>query len=236
MSNVLFVMGQASATIPREKFVGVASNVGNNGTSVTVDLSAIDVRAGDMILAGYSLGRTTDYRTFMTLDSTGYTEITSLYGNDTYDINMKVFGKIADGSESSFVTTGGLINTSSCTVFVSVFRYTNGILPTTLGTGLAASGVNTNTDDVVWPSVSGLAPEDVLVYFGSVGHQSGTTPFTDPTDLLEFETRSGNDTEDCTGGFGYKLVDLDTSFAANTWATATLAPTASSVAYTILKI
>lgn len=236
MSNLAMMMGLGSAEqkIPVE-FVGSGSNIAFNGTSVTVDLSSIDIQSGDLILVGFFVGEDADRRGQMNLTSTGYTEITSLYGQDTYHINMKTYGKFADGTETNFITAGGIISTASTAVIVSVFRNAGDVLPTDEATGLAASGTNVNTDDIVWPEVTGVSANDTLVYFGATGHVSGAPQYTDPTDLTDFTTLGVSDSEDVTCGYGYKLIDSGPSFSANTWLVSANG-TSSSVAYTVFKL
>ena len=235
MSNVAMTMGVVSAPPPPPEFVGSGSGSATNGDSVTVALSSVDIQDGDLILAGFFVGEDADQRSNMSVTSTGYTEITSLYGNDTYDINMKTYGKFADGTETNFVTAGSIGATSSVVVIVSVFRNVGDSLPTDEASGLAASGTTTNTEDVVWPEITNLSSGDILVYFGATGHISSTRTYTDPTDLTDFTTLGQNDSEDVTGGYGYKVIDAETSFTANTWLVSGNG-TSSSVAYTVFKL
>ena len=235
MSNVYSVMSQAASLVPPITFVGSGSGRASNGFAVTVDLSSVDIRSGDLILAGFFVGMDADIRSSMSLTSTGYTEITSLYGNDTFDINMKTYGKFAAGTETSFITYGGMDSNSSVVVIVSVFRYAGDVLPTDAATGLATSGTNVNTDDIVWPEITNLSSGDVLVYFGATGHVNGSVSYIDPADLTDFTTLGYSDAEDVSGGYGYKVIDSGTSFTASTWLLAGNT-TSSSVAYTVFKL
>lgn len=239
MSNVRSVMGLAYS-IPDPysgppMFVGSASNSGIDGASVTVDLSSIDIQSGDLILAGFFVGEDADRRASMSLTSTGYTEITSLYGNDTYDINMKTYGKFSDGTETDFITSGNVNVAASVVVIVSVFRGAGDTLPTNSSTGLAASGAVVNSSWIVWPQITNTESEDILVYFGSTGHVSGTLTYNDPADLLDFTTLGANDSEDVTAGYGYKVIDAESSFTANQW-TLGASASASAIAYTVFKL
>jgi len=235
MSNVYSVMSQAAASPPPTTFVGSSGNTGIDGASVTVDLSSVDIQDGDLILAGFFVGEDADRRSDMSLTSTGYTETTSLYGDDTYDINMKTYAKFADGTETSFVTAGGIISTASIAVIVSVFRYAGDVLPTDEASGLAASGTNVNADDIIWPEVTGVSKGDILVYFGGSGHVTFFATYDDPLDLADFTTLGTNDSEDVTGGYGYKIIDTETSFTANTWFVNSDG-TSSANAYTVFKL
>ena len=235
MSNVASVMGLAANSPAVPVFVGSDSNIAPNGNSVTVDISAINVQENDMILVGFFVGEDADRLSTMTMSSTGYTELTSRYVSDSYDINMKTFGKIADGTETSVITNGGIVTTASVAVIVSIFRNTEATLPTDLATGLIVQSGDANTDDIVWPEITGNQRNEILVYFGSTGHVSGTPLYTDPTDLEDFTTIAQDDSEDVTAGYGYKIIDTESSFTANTWSLSA-ANTANAVAYVVFRL
>jgi hypothetical protein len=237
MSNVASVMSLAAgATVPVPEFVGSNSNSVTNGESVTVDISAIDVQENDMILVGFFVGEDANQLSTMSMSSTGYTELTSRYASDTYDINMKTFGKIADGTETNVVTNGGIISTASVAVIVSIFRNIEEILPTDLSTGLVVEGGSANTDVIVWPEVTGTQKGELLVYFGATGHVKGNTVlYTNPADLADFTTIAENDSEDLTAGYGYKIIDTESSFTASTW-NLSGDGAASAVAYVTFKL
>jgi len=233
MSNLAMMMGLGSGS-GGVTFVGSNSGKAPNAGAVTVDLSSIDIKGGDLILVGHFVGEDAAKTSDMSPSSSGYTEITSLYANDTYDTNMKTYGKFADGTETSFVANSVGGSTSSVAVIVSVFRNVSD-LPVDAATGLATSGTNTNTDDIVWPEITSVSSGEHLVYFGATGHVSGTRLYTQPDDLSGFVTIGENDDEDITAGFGYKVIDTETSFTANTW-TMSGGTSASSVAYTVFKL
>lgn len=236
MSNVASVMSLAAgATFTVPEFVGSNSNSAINGASVTVDISAIDVQENDMILVGFFVGEDANRLSTMSMSSTGYTELTSRYVSDTYDINMKTFGKIADGTETSVITNGGIITTASVAVIVSIFRNIEATLPTDLATGLVVEAGSANKDDIVWPAITGNQKDEILVYFGSTGHVSGTPLYTDPTDLEDFTTIAQNDSEDVTAGYGYKIIDTESSFTASTWSLSA-GTTTNAVAYVVFRL
>jgi hypothetical protein len=149
---------------------------------------------------------------------------------------MKTFGKIADGTETNVVTNGGIISTASVAVIVSIFRNIEEILPTDLSTGLVVEGGSANTDVIVWPEVTGTQKGELLVYFGATGHVKGNTVlYTNPADLADFTTIAENDSEDLTAGYGYKIIDTESSFTASTW-NLSGDGAASAVAYVTFKL
>jgi hypothetical protein len=234
MSNTATMMGLGSGAGGATEFVGSVSGSNINGEVVTVDLSSVEIQAGDLILAGFFVGSGQNVLSTMNLTSTGYTELTSLRQSDTSNINMKTYGKFSDGAETNFVTTGGRNDTDAASVIVSIFRSVSE-LPTDEATGLAATGTDFNTEDLVWPEITDISGGNLLVYFGATAHRAGRTDYADPTDLQDFTTEGENDSYDVTGGFGYKVVDAETSFTANTW-TVSGSADQSSVAYTVFKL
>lgn len=238
MSNIAMIMGMAAGFNVPAEFVGSGSIDNVNGGVCSVSLSAMGIQSGDMILACFSVGEDNDLRSSMTLSSSGYTELNSLFTAENFDVNMKVFAKIADGTETSVDTNSTGFGTSTTCLIVSVFRNTSGVLPTDAGTGLILSDVGSDNDDIVWSEITGLSAGDILVYFGASGHVGGNIDFNDPNDLTDFTTRGANDTEDLTAGYGYKVIDTESSFTANTWVNpqTTAGTTLCGTAFTVIKL
>ena len=235
MSNFKSLMSLASNVGDPAEFVGSAFNKGVNGVSVSVDISTLGVQSGDLILVGFMVGEDADQLSFMSMASTGYTELTSRYASSVLDINIKTFGKFADGTETDVVTNGGIIATASVVVIVSIFRYTGSNLPTNEVTGLVVDASDVGQDFISWPEVTGLSLSNILVYFGATGHVAGEPAYVDPTDLEGFISIGASDSEDVTGGFGYKTITQGTSFTANDWVVGGNT-TSGSVAYVVFKL
>ena len=231
MSNIATVMAQASSRFTPPTFVGFAQNSSANGGSITVNLAGIPIQSGDMILAAHMVGAGADRRSSMTLSSTGYTLITSIHGPSGYNVNLETYAKIADGTETSFVTNSTANTTDSVIAMVIVIRNANSVLPTTYATGLEASGAILSVDDVTWPAVSG---EGIFVYFANTAHITGVRTYADPGDMDGFLTTGVNDSYDVTGGLGY-VAKQTGSFTANTWLVSGSGST-SGVAYTVFKL
>lgn len=231
MSNAALIMNQVTVA-PSVKFIGAAiSPPTANGGATTCDLSNIDIQAGDLIIGAHCVGEDSNETSRMSLSSSGYTLIYNNFSNDIYDINLEVYGKIADGTETSFATNATGVSTSSVISAARVFRGPSEV-PTTGNT----VGTAQNTDDIVWPRVGGLTRGQMLVYIGATGHVSSTdSDYSGHTDLTAVQTDSANDSEDLTFGIANKLITSEDSFTANTW-TMDGNTTDSAVIYVILKL
>ena len=235
MSNLAMMMGLAQKpVIVTMQYVGGASGQITNGQSITLDISTIDIQSGDLLIGVHVVGEDADRRSSMSLTSTGYTLISSLYGNDTYDINLEVYGKIADGTETNFITAGGIVSTASVGASLRVYRGPNAI-PSTANGGLYNETTAGNTDDITWSEVTGIEQGNMLAYIGATGHVNSEPTYTDPGDLSDFNTFAESDSEDFTFGEGYKVITTETSFSAAQWLV-TANTTSSSVASVILKL
>lgn len=195
-------------------FVGSAQNEAPNGAAVTVDISSIDVQANDIIIVHHAVGEDNgDLTASMTLTDSGFTELTTGYGNDTYDVNHKIHYKTADGTETSVVSDNFGVASASVILQVMVFRNA-----TTLT--LISTDEGINSDDPVFTGATGLVYGNMVVCAAAVGHISGegsADNFTSGGDLDEFITESENDTEDCTAGLGCKAITTETSFTPAQW-------------------
>lgn len=216
------------------EYVGGVQNTNTNGQSITLDISTIGIQSGDLLIGVHVVGEDADRRSSMSLTSTGYTLISSLYGNDSYDINLEVYGKIADGTETSFITAGGIVTTASVGASLRVYRGPTAI-PSTANGGLYDETTTANTDDITWPEVTGIAKGNMLVYIGATGHISGSPLYADPGDLTSFNSIAASDSEDFTFGTGNKLIDTESSFSAADWLVSA-GGTTNAVASVILKL
>ena len=234
MSNLAMMMGLGSGRAVGVEFVGSVSAPTKTGSGALVyDLSSIDIQAGDMLIISHTVGEDADRTSVMSLQRSGYTTVATLFGNDTYDINLACYIKICDGSETIAETTsGGGLSTSSNAGHAMVFRGTNGVIPTNAATGLHTSTTASNTDDISWPSVNPSG--NCLVYIGSTGHISGAPSYTTPSDMTLFIQSAHSATEDCTAGMGY-LINPPSPFQAETWLLSANG-SSSAVAYIILDL
>ena len=222
--------GDSSSLNRKVQFVGSGWHGENNGAATDFPLSTVDVKAGDLIIFQRCSGSTSGDVSAMGTP-TGFTLLTSLYENDTFDISMETYYKIADGTEDavSFSTVSDTV--ASTSVSVMVFRGTDGTAPTIVSEDVAG-----NTDDITWDPVIGLGSDSIAVYIGAASHNEGGLVYTDPGDLDFFDTGSSTDSNDHTFGFGYKQSGSSPTFSASDWLLGVSNSTSSGVAYTILII
>jgi hypothetical protein len=211
MSVVTSILQQ---TTPYRNGIIVGSQIqtSSNGAAISMDITdtgnqAIDVQAGDLIVAFWARGGVGNTAGSMT--STGYTKVFYQYNNDTYDTNIDVFSKIADGTETSVVFAATGNTADSIVACVLVFRGVKEIKYV-----LARQRVN--TDDVPIPNITNLNYGNICVVVGASAHAAGqaaTKAFEQAGDLDEFWTRPSNDTTDVTLGMGYRRITTEIGFA-----------------------
>lgn len=233
MSNTASILS-LGGPLPSVQYIGGNIDFTQNGGGLNLDLSSIDIQSGDLIIGVHAVGEDSNLLSSMNIASTGYTLIASLFGSDTYDVNLEVYAKIADGTETLFTTSAGLLSTSSVFAIARVYRGPSSI--PTGGPGLYVADTANNTDDITWPTVIGTKTGDMLVYIGATGHVSAVdSDYTNSSDLTDFVSDSASDSEDITVGIGNKAITSESSFSASDW-NMTGNTTSSAVAYVILKL
>ena len=137
-------------------FVGSATNATANGAStITVDMSAISIQAGDLILVSAAGTATSDYAGGV--NTAGYTEIAELaVASGTWRVNQHVAFKIADGTETSVELVGSNYGTQGGnSAQVRVYR---GVSNLDVAAVTKAVAGNTRPDpDAITPSTPGAA-------------------------------------------------------------------------------
>lgn len=178
-------------------FVGTTSNVTITfGGNLTGGLAS-SASEGDLVLVWFGTGSTLDRN----LVVSGYTEITELYSDDTYDANLVVAYKFMEVTpDNTFVLTGGTLSTADAgAVVVQVFRGVDSIVPldvvTTTATG--ASSVLANP-----PSITPSSAGAWVVAGGAGAHNAGTKTYSS-SNLTNFRSVGADDTNDVTVGAGY---------------------------------
>jgi hypothetical protein len=190
------------------QFVGgaTASKVGATSGNSTVALNsgltggiASAAAAGDLVIAVYGTGSTADRTLAIT---SGYTLIASeLYSNDTFDTNLRVAYKFMGGTPDTATTFGPTGNTADAgAMAVYVFR---GVDPDTPLDVAAVTGQAINTSRVVPPDITPSTAGAFPVVAGAAAHNGGVDTFTS-SDLTDFRTVGGNDTNDVTIGVGHQ--------------------------------
>jgi hypothetical protein len=138
----------------------------------------------------------------------GYTNAvgSTLYADDVNDVNLDVFYKYHNGTDTTatFTDVGGsnASNTAVCMVFRNVAGTADGgpfsTTPTT------ATGISSSNAD---PPQIATAAGDAVVIIGATGHTGGATAtYTNPTNYTTNPAvRAHNDTIDGLVGMGYRL-------------------------------
>lgn len=148
--------------------------------------------AGDLVVVSYSEASGTDNAISGRISTSGYTFMTELYANDTYDSNLAVFRKFMGSTpDSSIVVIGATGTASGVTVNIAVFRGVDTTTPldatTTTATGIDTGNVNP-------PAITPVTGGNVLVIFGTAASQNGATSlFSGPAYMTDFRqsARSG---------------------------------------------
>ena len=219
LSSLMGVASNGARIKVKYVYSGITSQI--NGLSMTRPIS--NVKAGDLILVFHSAASGTGGSQLgvMSLNTTGYTLLRAYFtsNSNNYDTNLEIYGKIADGTETSVVSNGGLNAAFGSALAVGVYRGTDGTLPDASRFTVNNAGDN---DDVIFPTTTTIEGGDLLVVFGA--NATNSPSFTAPTDLDEWIYRGANDSYDNTLGLGSILITDQTSFTANTW----VAPNSSS--------
>jgi hypothetical protein len=147
-------------------------------------------QAGDLVVIAVATGS----RALRSQAVTGYTQIASLYSNDTNDTNLWVGYKIMSSTPDTTVTipaSGDLADAQ--TVAIQVWRNAQYEDVTT------ATGTNTVLADP--PSITTTTDNSIVLVIGAGGHDDGTDTYS-ASYADNFLTIGSNDTEDSTIGFG----------------------------------
>ena len=194
------------------QFIG--SNILNrsNGASVDLDMTdtsarPVDIQEGDLIIAIMGRGGTGDNAGSMT--STGYSKIVYQFSNDTYDTNLDVFYKIADGTETNIISASTGQTADSVVFCAMVFRGVKQIK-------YCLNRNQNNNDDPNINNATDLNYGNICLVIGASAHTVGEAAadfFEQNGDLVEFTTEAENDTNDLTLGVGIRYITNETGFA-----------------------
>jgi hypothetical protein len=193
------------------QFVGgaTAGKVGATSGNSTIALNsgltggiASAVAEGDLVIAVFGTGSTADRTLAITDGSSAYTLINAeLYANDSKDTNLRVAYKFMGATPDTATTFGPTGSASDAgAMVVYVFR---GVDPTTPLDVAAVPGTGTDTSRVVPPDIEPVTAGAFVVVAGAAGHDGATDTFTS-SDLVDFHTVGGNDTNDVTVGIGHQ--------------------------------
>ncbi|MDD3452554.1 hypothetical protein [Sulfurimonas sp.] len=153
------------------------------GGGLSVDISSIDILAGDLILVTNAFG----YHTSGAHYASGFTTIDTIYGSSSdRNINMTIGYKIADGSETSISYNSAVVDL----VIVRVYRNVDTTNP--IDVHLKANGGGSSPNP---PSVTPNYRNSMIVAVGAIYNSISTASgyFTSP-DLEDFTSFSQKDT------------------------------------------
>lgn len=187
------------------EYVGSASGSSSPTANTVVTLPGGMV-ANDLILVAGCVADTVD-NALAAPSTGGYTEVlTKQYQNDVNDIDLTVFYKFHNGTDTNitFTNVGGTnaSNAAVCMVFRNVKLVADGgpFATTSQSTG----GISTSNAD---PSSIATATGDAVVIVGATGHTgTATATYTFPANYTTNAVQKAhNDTIDALIGMGYRL-------------------------------
>ncbi len=173
--------------------VGTTSTTSVSLTDLTGGLSSAPA-ANDIVFVAVATGS----NTIRSQAVTGYTQVASLYADDTLDTNLFVGYRVMGATPNTSVTipsTGSVDDAQ--TVAIQVWRnYHPNIFDVTATTATQANTVLVNP-----PAITTVSINTVLLVIGAGGHVQGSRTYT-ASYLSNFLTVGDNDTYDSTIGFG----------------------------------
>ena len=188
------------------QYVGgvTGSRIGSTSQGLTLSLTGLtggigsSAAAGDIVVAVVSTGSTVD-RAIGVATPTDFTEEQELYSDDTADNNLSVSWKIMGSTpDTSIVTSPSNSTADGLSAAVHVWRYVDQGTPFDVAE-TTATGINTGqpTPSAITPSSSGA----IVLGTGGAGFAGTGAVFTS-TDLSNFLSANGADTNDGTVGIG----------------------------------
>lgn len=188
-------------------YVGQAVQSSSPNAGMTLTLPTGSMQTGDLILIAVAVGDTTNNALAAPTEG-GYVDVvgSTLYSNDVNDVNLNVFYRYWNGSDTTatFAAVGGTnaSNVAVCMVFRGVASVAQGGPFSTAAT--TASGINSSNAD---PAQIATATGDCVVIVGATGHTGGAAAtYTNPANYTtNAAVRAHNDTIDGLVGMGYRL-------------------------------
>lgn len=156
--------------------------------------------AGDFVLVTVAIAtNVTDLSVGVT--TSGYSEITELFSNDTYASNLSVSRKFMGATPDTTVTVTGRISAPNGGVAViQVYRGVDPVTPLDVTTTIYPG---TNTAIVNPAAITPITSGAYIVISGMGAHSRDTTGTYTASYLTSFIQKSINNTYDCTAAMGY---------------------------------
>jgi hypothetical protein len=187
--NIQYVGGSTTTAL------GGTANISVALTGLTGGIATAPA-AGDIVIIAVSIGAVTS----KTYRISTYTQIASLYANDTYDANLQVgWKRMGSTPDTTATITGGSgVSTDGMAIAVHVWRNVDSVTPID-STPVTAAVLNTAIPafGAVTPTTSGA----VIICAAGSGHIANAVTYT-ATSLSNFLTAVGNDSYDGTVGMG----------------------------------
>lgn len=166
------------------RVVGGVELVGSaTSTAVTTDLSGLGIQSGDFLLLLFQ--RTSSGDEAQSVVTAGWTKDVELFADDSWDSNLMVASKVADGTETSVQVGAG---TYTPLTIVQVWRGVSGYNVTTT----TATGINSNLPNP--PSITPVSDGAIIVVAGG-GSRFGTIGAyinAEPTGFQQITNPSGS--------------------------------------------
>lgn len=195
------IMNMGASYTPVVEFVSKTVTRTANGSSISVSLS--DVQSGDMILLYFYVGGySADMTSNMSLSTSGYTELESGFNyGGVASCSHKIFGKIADGTETSISVNQSGSSLVSNSYHAVVIRGTDGTLPTQANGKIVEFATGTG-GTAFWSPISTGSSSDLLLLSVGCGHRSGYRYYT-VYDVDANDRTAMNDSYDVSSALGY---------------------------------
>lgn len=202
----------------------------------SISLTSLSLANGDLVLVSYSLATSSsDADLSAKISTSGYTQVTELFANDSCASNMAVFRKTMGSTpDTDLVVVGRNTTSQGSTVVISVFRGVDGTNPLDVTT-TTATGIDTGNANpaAITPASSG----NVIVLFASSGTSNIARTYTTASTAYMSgfqQTNSSGSTLGITSGSGYVTgQSAGVSYDPATWAISVSSTTFSWTAATL---
>lgn len=157
-------------------YVGGTSGSNNDGSNYAVSLTSLTGGAGsapiagDLVIVATGFAGTSDSNPGVT--TSGYTELTDLYSDDSNDSNFSVNWKIMSVSPDTSVTAISGVSTHAGVTVIQVWRNADSVTPIDVTTTTATG---TNGRDFDSPEITPVTSGAVVLSMGGAAHSASVT-------------------------------------------------------------
>lgn len=208
----------SNQTLSNIEFIASGSFGGDSASTLNCDLTTVftggtALQEGDILLLSEVVAGTTNPSNDV-LSSSGWTSLASVSGDDTLDVNLRVYRKIMSSSPDTDIDFTANIQDKR-SVQVRGYRGVDQSTPIDVSVTTASGG---NTLNVNPPSNTPASIGAVSVVFGGGSNYSNINSYTSP-DLAEFLSSHYYDGsgQDAIAGSGHKFLDGTGAFDPAAW-------------------